>query len=46
MVITDQHYEAGLARIRRAAAEAPEELVLRSDLRLYGTIAWRASGER
>lgn len=46
MVITDQEYEAGLGRIRRAAADAPEELVLRSDLRLYGTLAWRASGER
>jgi ubiquinone/menaquinone biosynthesis C-methylase UbiE len=37
LVISDAEYEAGLARIRTAAANCPDELVLSADLRLYGT---------
>jgi ubiquinone/menaquinone biosynthesis C-methylase UbiE len=37
LVISDEEYESGLARIRTAAANCPDELVLSADLRLYGT---------
>jgi SAM-dependent methyltransferase len=37
LVISDEEYERGLARIRADAANAPDELVLHADLRLYGT---------
>ena len=42
MVITDEHYEAGLARLRTDAADRSEEFLLHADLRVYGTTAWRA----
>jgi ubiquinone/menaquinone biosynthesis C-methylase UbiE len=42
LVISDEEYESGLARIRAAAAGSPEDFVLCADLRLYGTTAWRA----
>lgn len=41
LVISDEDYERGLARIREDAAASPDELVLRADLRVYGTIGWR-----
>jgi ubiquinone/menaquinone biosynthesis C-methylase UbiE len=42
LVISDEEYESGLARIRAAAASSSEDVVLCADLRLYGTTAWRA----
>ena len=42
MVISDDEYEAGLARIRADAASTSGALRLESDLRLYGTAARRA----
>jgi ubiquinone/menaquinone biosynthesis C-methylase UbiE len=42
LVISDEEYESGLARIRGAVAGSPDELVLSADLRLYGTTGWRA----
>jgi ubiquinone/menaquinone biosynthesis C-methylase UbiE len=41
MVIGDAEYQAGLARIHAGAVRiAPDDLVLRSDLRLYATTGW------
>lgn len=40
MVITDDDYESGLARLRRDAANGSGNLSLHADLRLYGTTAW------
>jgi SAM-dependent methyltransferase len=42
MVISDEDYQAGLARIHTAAGSSPGELVLRADLTLYGTRGWRS----
>jgi SAM-dependent methyltransferase len=42
LVIGDEAYERGIARIRAAGDRSPD-VVLRSDLRLYGTTAWRAA---
>jgi SAM-dependent methyltransferase len=43
MVISDDEYQAGLARIRTAGSSSPHELVLEADLTLYGTIGWLAT---
>jgi SAM-dependent methyltransferase len=43
MVISDEDYQAGLARIHTAAGSSPSELVLRADLTLYGTTGWRSA---
>ena len=40
MVISDEEYQAGLARIRTADISSPHERVLEADLTLYGTIGW------
>jgi hypothetical protein len=40
MLISDSEYEEGLKRVRQDDMEARGTLILRSDLRVYGTVAW------
>jgi SAM-dependent methyltransferase len=40
MSISDSEYEEGLKRVRQDDMEARGRLILRSDLRVYGTVAW------
>jgi ubiquinone/menaquinone biosynthesis C-methylase UbiE len=44
LVISQMEYDAGIARVHAADAAAPGGLVLRADLRLYGTVAWLPVG--
>jgi hypothetical protein len=37
-VISEAEYDAGIKRIHSANADAGGEMILRADLRLYGTI--------
>lgn len=43
MVISDEEYRSGIARIRGDAAEHGDSFLLRADLRLYGTTGWLAA---